>query len=135
MSLVSFHCCLHSAASCMNSHCQQYDLAVPHAGSDPLRRVRFTAGAYCICCIYWMVADQHGSSSSGSVPSIPSNFCFNSNKCSLALLLDFTKCVVTDTSAKQSFRKLILIKTFNRSNMANSKLYFYFSFIGIFIHL
>ena len=44
MSLVSFHCCLHSAASCMNSHCQQYDLAVPHAGSDPLRRVRFTAG-------------------------------------------------------------------------------------------
>ena len=38
----------HPAASCMNSHCQQYDLAVPHAGSDPLRRVRFTAGAYCI---------------------------------------------------------------------------------------
>ena len=50
MSLLSFHCCcLHPAASCMNSHCQQYDLAVglPHTGSDPLRRVRFTVGAHC----------------------------------------------------------------------------------------
>ena len=37
------HCCLHAAASCMNSHCQQYDLAVLHTGSDPLRRVQFTA--------------------------------------------------------------------------------------------
>ena len=35
-------------ASCMNSGSQQCDLTVPHAGSDPLRQVRFTAGAYCI---------------------------------------------------------------------------------------
>ena len=33
----------------MNSHCQQYDVAVglPHTGSDSLRRVRFTVGAHC----------------------------------------------------------------------------------------
>ena len=32
----------------INIYCQQYDLAVSHAGSDSLRRVRFTAGVYCI---------------------------------------------------------------------------------------
>ena len=45
----------------MNSHSQQYDLAVPHTGSDPLRRVRFTAGVepivFVIYSVYWMVAD------------------------------------------------------------------------------
>ena len=34
------------AASCIYSHCQRHGLAVPHAGSDLLRRVRFTAGTY-----------------------------------------------------------------------------------------
>ena len=51
------------------------------------------------------------------------------------MLLEFTKCVVTVTSAEQSFRKLKFIKTFITSNMANSRLSFFFPFVGIFIHL
>ena len=51
------------------------------------------------------------------------------------MLLEFTKCVVTVTSAEQSFRKLKFIKTFITCNMANSRLSFFFPFVGIFIHL
>ena len=86
--------------------------------------------------IRWLLI-KNDTSSFGSLPSTPLNFEFNSNtcKCSLALLLEFTKCVVTVTSAEQSFRKLKFIKTFITSNMANSRLSFFFPFVGIFIHL
>ena len=75
--------------------------------------------------LYRVAADYNGTSSLGRLPSILLNFLIGSNKCSLALLLAFRKCVVTFTSAEQSFRKLKLIKTFNRSNPPDSRLSFY----------
>ena len=52
--------------------------------------------------------------------------CFSSLQNALLLL---------PVSAEQSFRKLKFIKTFITSNMANSRLSFFFPFVGIFIHL
>ena len=96
MSLLSFPCCLHPAALWMNSHCQGHGLAVSHPSSDPLRRVRFTAGTYCIWYDWWLLIGT--AQARLAVPSIY-RWTFNSIVISacfrLALLLQFRKSVVT----------------------------------------